>query len=165
MSGFEAISPAPDGFVLRLGPDERTVVVRLLDELRALLAGDEESAAAASALVRLFPVVHPHDPEGEAEYQRLMRDELLASRIAAIDVVTGVLTADGAASTPVVTLSEEQLLTFMQAVNGVRLVLGTVLDVSEDETAADLTGALAPEYHVYAYLSWLLDSAVDALSR
>jgi hypothetical protein len=165
MSGFEAISPAPDGFVLRLGPDERTVVVRLLEELRALLAGsDDDANAATPALVRLFPVVHPENPEREAEYQHLMRDELLASRIAAIDVVTGVLTADGAESRPVVTLSEEQLVTLMQAVNGVRLVLGTVLGVSEDDTAADTTGALAPEYHLYAYLSWLLDSAVDALS-
>ena len=27
-----------------------------------------------------------------------------------------------------------------------------------------ITGALAPEYHLYAFLSWLLDSAVAALS-
>ena len=32
-----------------------------------------------------------------------------------------------------VTFNEEQLTSFMQAVNGVRLVLGTILDVTEDD--------------------------------
>ena len=37
---------------------------------------------ARCCVVRLFPVAHPDDEEREAEYQRLMRDELVQSKLA-----------------------------------------------------------------------------------
>jgi hypothetical protein len=144
-----------NGYVLRIAPQERELVMRLLGELGELLNASAEQPATA----RLFPVVHPDDPEREAEYQRLMRDELVSSRLAAIASVTKVL--EGSAKK--VTLSEEQLTSFMQAVNGVRLVLGTILDVSEDDDVVEIEDHV-PEYQLYAYLSWLLDSAVVAAS-
>jgi len=144
-----------NGYVLRIAPHERELVVRLLDELSELLTAPAEQPATA----RLFPVVHPDDAEREAEYQRLMRDELITSRLAGIDTVKGVL----AGTAKKVTLTDSQLTSFMQAVNGVRLVLGTILDVSEDDEVDDLEDHV-PEYQLYAYLSWLLDSAVVAAS-
>jgi hypothetical protein len=155
MSERGAFGRGRKGYVLRIAPQERTLVVRLLDELSGLLSSPAEQPATA----RLFPVVHPDDAEREAEYQRLMRDELIASRLAGIESVKGVL--EGSAKK--VTLSEEQLTSFMQAVNGVRLVLGTILDVSEDDDVAEIEDHV-PEYQLYAYLSWLLDSAVVAAS-
>jgi len=141
------------GYVLHLGADERAVVARLLEELRELLTEADPSPTVA----RLFPVVHPEHPERESEYQRLMRDELVTSRLASIDAVQGVLAGTGRK----VTLDEGQLLAFMQSVNAVRLVLGTLLDVGEDdEPSADD----APEQHLYGYLSWVLDASVRALS-
>ena len=103
---------------------------------------------------RLFPVVHPDDPEREEEYQRLMRDELVTSRLAGIDAVGGGPRAAGRK----VTLDEAELLAFMQAVNGVRLVLGTVLDVAR--TTTELADELVDvaEYQLYGYLSWILDA-------
>ncbi|MCC6339062.1 MAG: DUF2017 family protein [Acidimicrobiia bacterium] len=165
-----AFSRAGPDYRLTLGAGERALLARLLAELRTLLLDPHE--AAAEALARLFPVVHPDDPAREAEYQRLMRDELVASRLAGIAVVEEVLAQDGPETPgvpgvpgiPGVVLDEEQLGAFMQAVNSVRLVLGTVLDVSEDDSGADDTGALAPEYHLYAFLSWVLDSAVAVAS-
>jgi Domain of unknown function (DUF2017) len=144
-----------NGYVLRISAQERALVVRLLDELRELLTAPAPQPTTA----RLFPVVHPDDAEREAEYQHLMRDELIASRLAGIDTVKGVL--EGSAKK--VTFNDEQLTSFMQAVNGVRLVLGTILDVSEDDEVDDLEDHV-PEYQLYAYLSWLLDSAVVAAS-
>jgi hypothetical protein len=144
-----------NGYVLRIAPQERALVIRLLGELSELLNSPAEQPATA----RLFPVVHPDDAEREAEYQRLMRDELVTSRLAGIESVIKVL--EGSAKK--VTLSEEQLTSFMQAVNGVRLVLGTILDVSEDDDVVQIEDHV-PEYQLYAYLSWLLDSAVVAAS-
>jgi hypothetical protein len=144
-----------NGYVLRIAPQERALVIRLLGELSELLNSPAEQPATA----RLFPVVHPDDAEREAEYQRLMRDELVTSRLAGIESVIKVL--EGSAKK--VTLSEEQLTSFMQAVNGVRLVLGTILDVSEDDDVVEIEDHV-PEYQLYAYLSWLLDSAVIAAS-
>jgi hypothetical protein len=142
-----------NGYVLRIAAPERALITRLLDELGELLRAPEMPPTA----VRLFPVVHPDDDEREAEYQRLMRDELIASRLAAIETVKGVLDS----SAKKVTFSVEQLASFMQAVNGVRLVLGTILDVTEDDDFDSIENHV-PEYQLYSYLSWLLDSAVVA---
>jgi len=62
-------------------------------------------------------------------------------------------------------LDEAQLLSWMGAVNDLRLVLGTRLDVSE-ETAFDQDpdDPDAPALAVYQYLSFLLETIVDALS-
>ena len=63
-----------------------------------------------------------------------------------------------------VPLDETEMHAFIRAVNSVRLVLGTVLDVGEDEDeiAPDLLES--PEYGLYGYLSYVLDSSVRALS-
>jgi hypothetical protein len=155
MSEKGAFGRGRNGYVLRIPAPERALVGRLLDELGELLRAEEPAEATA----RLFPVVHPHDAEREAEYQRLMRDELVTSRLAAIDTVKAAL----GSSAKKVTLTDEQLTSFMQAVNSVRLVLGTILDVTEDDDVAEIEDHV-PEYQLYAYLSWLLDSAVVAAS-
>ena len=145
------------GYSLRLNADERAIIVRLLDELAALLSDPDGEAMTR----RLFPVVHRDDPDQEAEYQRLMRDELVSSRLAGIATVKTVLTGERNAKK--VAFDEGQLVAFMQAVNAVRLVLGTLLDITEDDEDRP-ENALVPEYQLYGYLSWLLDSAVHALS-
>jgi hypothetical protein len=155
VSERSAFGRGRNGYVLRIAPQERALVIRLLGELTELLSSPNDQPATA----RLFPVVHPDDAEREAEYQRLMRDELITSRLAGIAAVTKVL--EGSAKK--VTLTEAQLTSFMQAVNGVRLVLGTILDVSEDDDVVEIEHHV-PEYQLYAYLSWLLDSAVVAAS-
>jgi Domain of unknown function (DUF2017) len=144
-------------YVLHLGKDERALLARLLGELRALVNDPVESSVAR----RLFPAVYPDDAELEAEYQRLMRDDLVSSRLAAVDVVESVLGGSGRR----VTLDDAQMQAFVQSVNAVRLVLGTLLDVTEDEDESRPELASSPEYQLYAYLSWLLDSAIQAMSR
>jgi hypothetical protein len=152
-----AFARGRNGYVLRIASPERALISRLLDELGELLTTPETPTTGA----RLFPVVHPDDAEREAEYQRLMRDELVASRLAGIETVTEVLGRSGRK----VTLDEAQMAAFMQAVNGIRLVLGTLLDVTEDDELIEREEAeTTPEYHLYGYLSWVLDSSVRALS-
>lgn len=150
-----------NGFLIELGEDEALLVTRLLDELRQLLTNPSPDSSERLLTVRLFPVVHPDDEVAEAEYQRLMRDELITSRLAGIEVVQAVLGRSGRK----VTLEESEMTAFVQAINSVRLVLGTVLDVDEDDDL-DPSGELVdtPEYQLYGYLSWLLDSAVRAMS-
>jgi hypothetical protein len=144
------------GFVIDLGPEGSDVVVRLLGEMRDLLLAGSD----APALRRVFPPAYhlADDAEADREYQRLMHDELVASRLAAIDAVVTVLRDD-------MPVDEAGLLAFMQSVNVMRLVLGTVLDVGEDDDGEiDPDHDLAAEYHLYGYLSYLLDAAVTALS-
>ena len=151
------VTRSRSGFTLHLGEDERQVVTRLLTELRTMQSDEE----AAEATTRLFPVVHPERPDQEAEYQRLMRSELIESRAAGIDTAVEVLSRPGRK----VSLSESELLAFSRAVNSVRLVLGTILEVTEDDDLDAPPELLdSPEYQLYAYLSYVLDACVRVLS-
>ena len=63
-------------------------------------------------------------------------------------------------------VDEVGLVAFMQSLNGIRLVLGTMLGVTDDPTLEEVDEQLesSPEYHLYAYLSWLLEHCVRAAS-
>jgi hypothetical protein len=151
---------------LNIGSDEQAIVRRLLLELRALLASsdDDESTPTSPLLKRLFPRVYTDDEEKEAEYQRLMREELVTSRIFQIDAVIEML--DEAERDPNESLTEGRVTALMQSLNAVRVVLGTMLDVGEDdEIGSGVEGdELEPERQLYGYLSWLLDWTVRSLS-
>ncbi|MGH9133869.1 MAG: DUF2017 family protein [Ilumatobacteraceae bacterium] len=149
-----------DGYRLHIGDDELALLRRLLGELRQLLVSDsDEEKVAGAMLTRLFPVAYPDDADLEAEYQRLMRSELVTSKLAAIDIVENVIDGAGAA------IDESQLTAFMQSINSVRLVLGTLLDVTDDPDAEVVTEYDdTAEYQLYSYLSWLLEWSVRALS-
>jgi hypothetical protein len=149
-----------DRYRLNIGDDELVLLRRLLDELRDLLMSDHDGSGSTTAmLTRLFPVAHPDDAELEAEYQRLMRVELVASKLKAIEAVETVLDA-GSTS-----IDEAQLTAFMQSINSIRLVLGTLLDVTDDPDAEVVTEHDdTAEYQLYGYLSWLLEWTVRAFS-
>jgi hypothetical protein len=153
---------AAGGFVVDIGDDESDLVRRLLDELRELLTNPTPDSSERLLTVRLFPVAHPDDEAAEAEYQRLMRDELVQSKLEAIDLVDEMLSS-GRKSRGV---DEEHLVAFMQSVNAIRLVLGTMLGVTDEPDQAEVEERVesSPEYHLYAYLSWLLEHCVQAIS-
>jgi hypothetical protein len=135
-------------------PDhEREVVRRMLPQLRELLTVGAEDDRTR----RLFPTAFHDDPEAEAEYRRYMHTELVASRLTALDMVE--------ASLDRAELSEEEAAAWLQSVNSVRLVLGTLLDVDEDldvEAVPDDDPEIQG-YAIYSYLSALLDELVRAL--
>jgi hypothetical protein len=53
----------------------------------------------------------------------------------------------------------------MGAVNDLRLVLGTRLDVTEDMDDIELDDPRAPAFHVYHYLTYVLSEIVNALAE
>ena len=113
------IRPSTTAGSSTLDVEERALLVRLMDELRALLDGPDDNAL----LERLFPTAYPDDEEKEAEYQRLMREELVASRVAAIESVSALLGPGDAGALDAV-WDEGQTIAFMQSINAIRLVLG-----------------------------------------
>ena len=148
------------GFRLNIDVEERELIRRLMGELRSLLLGPNDD----DRMRRLFPTAYHQasDREMDDEYQRLMREDLVASRLAGLNQVDECLRSAGKDSAR---FSEVQLLAFVQALNGLRLVLGTLLDVSEDQEFDDIAGdhPLAGEHHLYSYLSWILDWCIRAL--
>src|SRR5262249_52317849 len=115
-------------------------------------------------LRRLFPVAYHQadDQELDDEYARLMYDELQASWLMGLDVVEKFITdTSKAARKP----SEEQLLAFVQVLNGIRLVPGLIRGVTEDHDSCDVPDRdpLVGEYQLYDCLSWVLDWSIRAL--
>jgi Domain of unknown function (DUF2017) len=145
----------PHTYALRLSADEREAISYLVPQLRQLL---EEAGPNDPRLRRLFPTTYTTDPEAEAEYQRLMRDDLIKSRLSSLEIVETNIHATS--------LPEGDLVRWMQAINDARLVLGTILDLSEDDERYDLDDddPDAQALHLYHYLSGLVEDIVTALS-
>ena len=137
---------------VELDSAERGLLRSLPGQLRELLETDDP------ALERLFPPAYLADDERNEEYRRLMRSDLLASKRSSLEVLEA--TADATE------LDEEQLVAWMAAVNDLRLVLGTRLDVSEDMglDPFDEDDPRAGAYAVYTYLAYLQEWIVEALS-
>lgn len=156
---FERVKRTRKGdFQVRLPRGEREILRTLPDRLRELLA--EGDAAEDPALRRLFPPATMDDEAINEEYQRLMRADLLAERLEALETMERTLDAER--------LSEEELGAWLAAINDLRLVFGVRLDVTEQTTAADF--AALPDddprvrmYALYSYLTFLEDQIVDAL--
>jgi uncharacterized protein DUF2017 len=138
---------------LRLSRDERSLLAGLVEELRALLEGD----AGDPSLRRLFPPAYDEEDD-ERGYRDLMGGELLDGRRVALELVAKTVDHDR--------LSAEEAETWLRALNDLRLVLGTRLDVQEDTFAEELRSddPRAPALAVYGYLSWLQEQLVEALS-
>jgi hypothetical protein len=143
----------PGRYQVRLASNGRLLIGSLVQQLREQLLTSTDQPA----LRRLFPPAYANDPERDAGYQVLTRDELLEGRLAALDVVERTL--DGGDD-----LSHDELTAWMTTLNSLRLALGTRLDVDEELPQLDPEDPLAPDYAVYEYLGWLLAHIVEALS-
>ncbi|HEV2810082.1 MAG TPA: DUF2017 family protein [Acidimicrobiales bacterium] len=145
-------------FEIRLSQPELQLLGSLVPQLRAALEADSGAGGAKDpTLRRLFPTAYPDDEGRDLEYRSMVHDDLLARRHAALDTMESTLAATR--------LDEEALLAWMGAVNDLRLVLGTRLDVSEEsDLVPDPDDPDAPALAVYGYLGFLLESMIAALS-
>jgi len=143
----------PGRYRVTLPEAEQDLLRTLVPQLRDLLTTDDPS------LTRLFPTAYADDPERDAGYHAMVRDELLERRFTALDALER--TVEGGE------LDEEALSAWMRALNDLRLVLGTRLDVSEDDDPTDLDpdDPMAPAWAIYHYLGALQGMVVDALTQ
>jgi hypothetical protein len=139
-------------FRFRLPDHDRALMTSLVPQLREILL----TTSGVEGTQRLNPPAYADDPERDAEYQSLVRDELLERRLVALDLVEATIGADE--------VTEAELNAWMTTVNNVRLLLGTRLDVSEDDSFPDPDDPYAPDYGVYYELGSILDQIVTALS-
>jgi hypothetical protein len=143
--------PTDAGTFEVLLPDHgRMLVARVAADLRDLLLTGDPS------LQRLYPTAYPEDPERNQEFAEFAHDHLLMARLEGLDVVESSLDHDH--------VTEAELTAWMQVLNEARLVLGTRLDVTEDdERDADPDHPDAPALLVYHDLGLLLHDMVRAL--
>ena len=140
-------------YALRLPEEERELLRFLPAELRSLLKAEPDNPG----LRRLFPPAYD-DEQDEAAFRELMGNELLDGRRRALNVLAETAKAER--------LTAEEAQAWLTALNDLRLVLGTRLDVSDESLLEDLAedDPRAPELALYAYLSWLQEQLVEALS-
>lgn len=157
-----------DSFVVRLSADERQVLLRMFADLDQMIAGSEDpSAPTFPTMSRLFPPAFTDhdgdDADHDEEYQRLMRTELVASKRAGLSIVREAIEG---ASKDRLSFDTAGLTAFMQSLNSLRLVLGSLLGISDDDQAAlaDQRMEESPEYALFAWSGWMIEWTVTALS-
>ena len=150
------IKRTSSGVNFDITPDERDLIAHLIPQLRDLLVDVAPTGHVDEAVRRLFPTAHAEDPDLDLEFQASSRDRLLAARLDRLDLVEATVRNES--------LSFEQHEAWIAAINDIRLVLGTRLDVSEDDDPDQLdpedpTDAAVAMYH---YLGFLLGELLDA---
>jgi hypothetical protein len=141
------------GVRLRFQEEELLLLRRLLDDLEPLLDDPDDPAVR-----RLFPPAHA-DRESEEQYRSLVGDQLVADRMNALATMRESLGRD--------TLTADEADAWLRALNDLRLVLGTRLDVTEDieYERLDLRDPRGRELAMYGYLSWLQEQLVESCRR
>lgn len=164
--------------VASLAAEEAQLLRLLASDVRALLGSDTEKPADPleamtgisdsapvpedPALARLLPDGYRDDDAAAAEFRRFTQSDIRDSKNAAVDALLQTLPEDGGR----IRLTDEEATAWLGALNDIRLVLGTRLDVSED---TEPFGGLPPDdpaaapYAVYHWLTGLQDDLVHAL--
>ncbi|MGZ4257350.1 MAG: DUF2017 family protein [Gaiellaceae bacterium] len=142
------------GVALRLPANEQALVRSLAADLVETLG----EAPGDPALRRLTPPAYD-DAADEQGYREIMGAELRNGRVQALELL--------AATAGNERLSAEEAESWLRALNDLRLVLGTRLDVQEGSLLdrIDSDDPDAAGLAVYAYLSWLQEQLVEALSE
>lgn len=134
----------------RLERSERELLESVARQAQEVLAADDPHTT------RLYPVAYPGDVEAQTEYRVMTGKGLRDRHQHALDTLAVTASAD--------VLDEGELHQWMGALEVVRLVLGTRLDVQEDMEEIDALDPRAGQYALYAYLSVLQGQIVDALA-
>ena len=150
---------------VRLGHDEVAILKGLPDQLRTVLA----EGADEPVNQRLFPPAYLDvaDVEHDAEYHRLMHDDLVEEKLANLDLV-GATLARGSSSVRrwTVELTGEEAAAWLAVINDLRLALGVRLDITEDyDGDVDDSDPRAPALRLLSYLGWLEEQLLEALQR
>ncbi len=140
-------------YEIRLSAEERALLRDLGPRMRDVLTDDSDPVRA-----RLFPVAYLDDDDRQTEYRLLAHGELLDSHLDALNVLEETVDAER--------LDDVALAAWMRALNEVRLVLGTRLEITEegDERPGRPDDPDAQAFAIYDYLTWLQGEIIEALS-
>lgn len=136
---------------VRLDDTIRELLRTVSEELREVLLVDD-----AEATKRLYPTAYPDDEKLNADYHEMVHDQLLMQRLDGIDQLQATI------GDTVITMDTAD--SWMNTINQIRLVLGTRLDVTEDNHRIDEDDPNAQSYVIYQVLSHVLEELTRARS-
>ena len=160
---------------LKLDDAELGVLSQLFEQMAELLEHPESEAGADPlakmlnmsgstqisedpAIARLFPDGYSDDEHASADFRRFTEQDLRAQKLAALTSVRDSLSGWTGKSS----ITAQQAQDWLKAINDLRLVLGTRLEIT-DEVERDF-GADEPGIHLYNYLTYLQGTLIDALT-
>ncbi|HZN73830.1 MAG TPA: DUF2017 domain-containing protein [Micromonosporaceae bacterium] len=155
--------------VARFGPDEVRVLRKVVTEVIALLSDGFDRTD--PVVDRLFPDAYPQDPGDAADFRRYTEGDLKSSKIDQAGAILAALPSTGGGE---VRLDAEAAEAWLRALTDARLALGIRLEIEDqtdledeldDAVARDPTSQRVFQLSVYAYLGYLQESLVDAISR
>jgi hypothetical protein len=142
-----------DGTIrIGLAPEERLLLASLPGQVEHFLG------SADPGLRRLSPPAYPDDADAEHEYRQLVGAGIVDGRRAALATLEQTAHADE--------ITPQELDAWLGALETLRLVLGTQLDVTEATGLTPLSDndPDAPRLALYHWLSWLQDEVVQTIA-
>lgn len=152
-----------------LASNEAEILGSLPGQIVQLLEEPARPGAAEDPVVtRLFPRAYldPTEEEAEAEWRALVLPDLLRQKLDALSVVTDALARARVRRNRVeVDLTDDEAAAWLGALNDLRLVLGTRLEVTDDLDVSAMVDddARGPEYALYAWLTWIQGELIEVL--
>lgn len=134
---------------VRLDDTMRALIKQVTEELREVLLVEDPELTR-----RLYPTAYPDDEVLEGDYQEIVHDQLLMQRLDGIDQLQASIDDEE--------ISIETADAWMNTINQVRLVLGTKLDVGEEQTEIDQDDPDATSHVIYQVLSHVLEELTSA---
>jgi Domain of unknown function (DUF2017) len=153
--------------VANFGAGEAAVLHEVILDVITLLS--EGFDRADPVVERLFPDMYRDDPASSAELRRYTDDDLRSAKLEQAALLLDALPPEGGT----VHLDEEQAESWLRALTDVRLALGLRLGITDDTdledeideaVLRDPTSPRVGQLSVYAYLTYLQESLVGALS-
>jgi hypothetical protein len=129
---------------------EQQLLSLLPRQVQELLEQDDPATA------RVFPVAYANDAKAEADYREMMGAQLLNQHQRSLDTLASTASASS--------IDETEIHEWLDALEVLRLVLGTQLDVSEDGAMVEEDDPRSTDFTIYHYLSMLQGEIVDALA-
>lgn len=134
---------------VRLDDTMRALIKQVAEELREVLLVEDPELTR-----RLYPTAYPDDDEAEDDYQEVVHDQLLMQRLDGIDQLQATIDDEE--------ISVDTADAWMNTINQIRLVLGTKLDVGEEQVEIDQDDPEATSHVIYQVLSHILEELTSA---
>lgn len=155
-------------FVATFAVDEVRVLRKVAAEVVGLLTDgfDRDDPVVG----RLFPDIYPDDAENSAEFRLYTEGELKTGKIDQAGAILAALPSSGGGE---VRLDPESAEAWLRALNDARLAMGTRLDIGadtdlgeelDDAVLRDPTSTRVFQLSVYAYLGYLQESLLNAMT-
>jgi hypothetical protein len=141
------------------------------DPLEAMVGMDgPRDAPDDPALLRLLPDAHREDPEASSEFRRLTERSLRDGKIRDAMVVLEKLDADDVVADDLeFEIDREEVRSWLRCLTDLRLTLAERLGVTAADEAywesLEEGDERLPVYEIYQWLSYLLESLLDAAQR